>query len=58
MSLGSHSYLITTDCHSIFHEIDLRNDLSAETAVTKIKKNFARHGIPEEVVTDRGLQYT
>ena len=57
MSLKSHSYLTTTDYHSTFFEIDLLNDLSAQAVITKMKKNFARLRIPEEVVTDSGQQY-
>ena len=50
--------LITTDCHSSFFEIDQLTDMSAETVIRKLKKNFARPGIPEELVTDCGTQYT
>ncbi len=51
-------YLVTTDYHSTFFEVDHLPDISAETVIKKTKKNFARHGIPQEVVTDSGTQYT
>ena len=41
MTFGSRNYLITTDCHSSFFEIDLLSDMSAETVIYKLKKNFA-----------------
>ena len=58
MTFESKNYLITTDPHSSFFEIDLLQDLHAETVIHKLKKNFARHGIPEEVITDSGTQFT
>ena len=58
MSFDSRNYLITTDCHSTFFEIDQLTDISAETVIQKLKKNFARHGIPEVLVTDSGTQFT
>ena len=58
MSFEGRTYLITTDCHSSFFEIDQLTDMSAETVIRKLQKNFARHGIPEELVTDCGTQYT
>ena len=58
MSFNGRMYLITTDSHSSFFEVDQLTDLSAETVIKKLKKNFARHGIPEELVTDCGTQFT
>ena len=57
-SLGGSSYLITVDYHSSFFEADLLPDISAETVIKKLKKNFARRGIPDILVTDSGTQYT
>ena len=57
-SLEGRSYLITVDYHSSFFEVDLLSDISAETVIKKLRKNFARHGIPDILVTDSGTQYT
>ena len=56
MSFEGQTYLITTDCH---FSIEQLTDTSAEAMIRKLKKNFARHSIPEEFVkTDCGTQYT
>ena len=51
-SLDGRSYRITMDYHSSFFEADLLPDISAETVIKKLKKNFARRGIPDILVTD------
>ena len=58
VSPGGSSYLVTVDYHSSFFEVDLLPDISAETVIKKLKKNFALHGIPDILVTDSGTQYT
>ena len=58
MMFDSRQYLITTDSHSSFFEIDHLPDMSSETVIKKLKKIFARHGIPEELTTDSGTQFT
>ena len=42
MSFEGRTYLITTDCHSSFFEIDQLTDMSAETVIRKVKKIFGR----------------
>ena len=42
MSFERRTYLITTDFHSSFFEIDQLTDKSAETVTRKLKKNSAR----------------
>ncbi len=58
LSYAGHDYLITTDHLSAFFEVDHLPNISAETVIKKLKKNFARHGIPEELTTDSGSQFT
>jgi hypothetical protein len=50
-------YLITVDHYSDYFEIDLLDDQRAITVVSKCKKNFASHGIPEVVICDNGSQF-
>ena len=50
MSFEGRTYVIITDCHSSFCEINKLTDMSADTVIRKLKKNFARHGIPEEQI--------
>ncbi|KAK9695531.1 hypothetical protein QE152_g32503 [Popillia japonica] len=49
-------YLITVDHYSDF-EIDELKDLSGKSTVEICKRNFARHGIPETVITYNATQF-
>ena len=57
-SINEKNYLITVDYYSHFFEVDYLPDLSATIVITKLKHHFARHGIPDVVVSDCGTQYT
>lgn len=50
-------YLVTVDHYSDFFELDILKDLSARSVIDCCKKNFARHGVPERVVTDGGTNF-
>ena len=52
------NYLITVDYYSKFFELDYLPDTASSTVISKIKHHFARHGIPDMVVSDNGLQFT
>lgn len=43
---------------SNFWEIDHLPNTHAKTVITKLKHHFARHGIPDQVVTDNGPQFS
>ena len=45
-------YLVVVDYYSKFIETSLMRDKTAGTIVTHMKPIFARHGIPEELVSD------
>ncbi|KAI8511995.1 PREDICTED: uncharacterized protein K02A2.6-like [Branchiostoma belcheri] len=52
-------YLITVDYHSNYFEIDMcENVTRASTIVKKLKAQFARHGIPDVVISDNRPQST
>ena len=51
------SYLLIVDYYSRFIEIALLSDTSSATVVRHTKSIFARHGIPEVVVSDNGPQF-
>ena len=57
-TIKSRNYLITVDYYSQFFEVDYLIDTLSETVIQKLKANFARHGIPETLITDNGPQYT
>ena len=51
-------YLVTADYFSNYWEIDcLGTTKSASKVINKLKAHFARHGIPETVVSDNGPQF-
>lgn len=50
--------MVTVDCYSKFFELDCLPDTSSSTVISKLKHNFARHGIPDMVISDNGTQYT
>ncbi len=51
-------FLLVVDYYSRYVEIARLNQLTAEEIITHTKSIFARHGIPEEVVSDNGPQYS
>ena len=50
-------FLIIVDYYSRYVEYSLLNDLSSAAVVEVFKTVFARHGIPEVMVSDNGPQY-
>ena len=56
--LDHKSYMVTIDYYSGFFEIDRLYDLKVSTVIRKLKTHMARYGIPDEVVSDSGSQYT
>jgi len=55
---GKRDYLLTVDHYSDYIEVDVLPDTTAETVVKCTVQHFARHGIPERVITDNGPQFT
>ena len=56
--LEGKSYLVTSDYFSDFFELDHLRSTSSVHVIRKLKSHFARHGIPEQLVTDNGPQFT
>ena len=57
-TLFGHNYVIVADYTSKYIEIERLTDKSSPSVINKIKKIFARHGIPKELYTDNGPEYT
>ena len=55
--LNGKSYLVTVDYFSDFFELDHLRSTSSVYVIKKLKGHFARHGIPEKLVTDNGPQF-
>lgn len=56
--LRSHTYLIIVDYFSRYPEVIQLPRTTSQTLIETFKRVFARNGIPEELVTDNGPQYT
>ena len=52
------SYLLMVDYYSRFIEVTRLGGLSTEAVIGAVKGIFARHGVPEEVVSDNGPQFS
>ena len=57
-TLHDKDYLVTIDYYSNFWEVDRLPDTKASTAILKLKSHFARYGIPDQVVSNNGPQFT
>ena len=51
-------YFIIADYHSRFFEVAKLSDTKSNTVTILIKSAFAHHGIPSEVISDNGSQYS
>ena len=50
-------YLIAVEYHSRFFEVAKLQRTDSESIIEQLKSFFARHGIPEVVMSDNGPQY-
>ena len=57
-SISDTSYLIVDDYYSNFWEVDKLDNTDCVAVIKKMKTHFARYGIPDQVVSDNGPQYT
>ena len=58
-TLGGKDYLLTVDYYSKWVEIGLLRDSTVSSEViTQLKSTFARYGIPDEVISDNGPQFS
>ena len=55
--VNNKDYMVTVDYYSDFWEIDQLESTTAQDIVECTKRHFARHGIPERVITDNGPQF-
>ena len=51
-------YLLVVDYYSRFIEVSKLTSTTAASAITHLKSIFARHGIPQVVVSENGPQYS
>ena len=58
LELNSTAYLLMVDYYSRFVELARLTRTTAEEVISHMKSIFARHGIPEQVMSDNGPQFT
>ena len=51
-------YLVIVDSYSGWFDVHELADISSSSVIRKMKRQFAIHGIPQELYTDRGGQFT
>ena len=54
----SNMWLITVDAHSKWPEVLKMNSTTAEKTIEHLRTLFAHHGVPEQLVSDNGPQFT
>ena len=56
--LKNSTYLLTVDYYSRFVEVQKLNSTTSSSVITHLKSIFARFGIPAEMVSDNGPQFS
>ena len=53
-----HTYILVVDYYSRYIETALLRDTTSQGVIQQLKSIFARHGIPEQVMSDNGPQFS
>ena len=53
MTFEESNYLVSIDCYSSFIEVDPLPDTTPMSVISKLKTQFARHGISQVLVINR-----
>lgn len=56
--IENRNYLLVIDYYTNFIEVDYLPSTSSKVVIEKLKKQFCRFGIPREIISDGGPQYT
>ena len=56
-TLDKKDYIVMVDDYSNYFEVNILNQITSAAVINSMKSQFARHGIPEEVRSDNGLQF-
>ena len=57
-SQNGKDYLVTVDYYSNFAEVDRLSKTTSKSVIKRLKQHFARHGIPDTLITDNGPQFS
>lgn len=55
--LGNRRYIMVVDTYSKYVELEMLEDMTAETSIKALKRIFSRYGIPKVLYSDSGTQY-
>ena len=55
---GKSTHLLIVDYYSRYIETALLREITAEGVIQQLKSIFARHGIPEKMISDNGPQFS
>ena len=55
--LEHNDFIVTVDYYSNFFEVDQLSTKTAKAVISKVKAHFARHGIPDQVISDNGQPF-
>ena len=53
-----HMFLLMVDAHSKWLEVIMMTSTTAEKTITELRKVFASYGLPEQLISDNGPQFT
>ena len=51
-------FFIVVDSHSKWLEVELMHSITSEATIEKLREMFVRYGIPQQLVSDNGPQFT
>ena len=51
-------FLIVVDSHSKWFEVEMMPSITIEATIANLRDMFARYGIPQQLVSDNGSQFT
>ena len=55
-TIKSRNYLVTVYYYSKFFKLKFLEHIRSESVIHKLKANFARHGMPDMLISDNGTQ--
>ena len=56
-ALEGKQYLVMVDHYTDYFELEPLRNVAASTVIRAMKRNFARHGIPDTCISDNGPQF-
>ena len=57
LDFNGKTYLVVVDCYSKYIEVAMMNSTTTASTTRKLRQTFARHGLPDELVSDNGPQF-